>query len=224
MQITPKVLSIPPYLSTTWDNIAALKPEPSGGAYTLTITLKTGDQVLIPSLAESEVNSILEAHAQFLSPAQPVVPMQNLKFPLPFSFNLPFKQEGPFSFLGESMHHNPEQSDLPEIPQEILGKVAIIAKAFGFDDFSTLPEAENNCNCIYCQLKRAFSPTANLEEKIKDEDLIFRDWEVKEVSENLYTVTSPLDKNEQYSVFLGQPLGCTCGQKNCEHIKAVLHS
>ncbi len=221
MEITPKVLSIPPYLSTTWENIAALKTEKIGETFTLIITLKAGDQVAIPSLTESDVNSILEAHAQYL---QPVIPLQNPKFPVPFSFSLPFKQEGPISSLGESMHHNPEQSDLPEIPPEILSKVAIIAKAFGFDDLSALEQSETDCNCIYCQLKRAFTPLDNDEERIKDEDLHFRDWEVNEVSDKLYTVTSPLDKNEQYNVFLGEPLGCTCGQKNCEHVKAVLHS
>jgi hypothetical protein len=220
MEITPKVLSIPPYLSTTWENIAALKTEKVGGAYTLQITLKKGDQVSIPSLPESAINSILEAHAQYLQPANP---LQNPKFPIPFSFSLPFRQEGPLPSLGESMRHNPEQSDLPEIPPEVLGKIAMIAKAFGFDDFSALEPAQPDCNCIYCQLKRAFTPNPD-EERIRDEDLHFRDWEVNEVSDQLYTVISPLDKNEQYRVFLGEPLGCTCGQKNCEHIKAVLHS
>ena len=70
-------------------------------------------------------------------------------------------------------------------------------------------------------MKRALTPT---EEKIDDLDLVFRDWEIKELSNNLYTVTNPLDLNEHYNVFLGEPIGCTCGHKNCEHIKAVLQS
>ncbi|NGX33463.1 MAG: hypothetical protein K1060chlam4_01531, partial [Candidatus Anoxychlamydiales bacterium] len=40
----------------------------------------------------------------------------------------------------------------------------------------------------------------------------------------LYRVTNPLDENEHYSVFLKDPIGCTCGKKNCEHVKAVLNS
>lgn len=211
MQITPKILSIPPYLSTTWDMIASLKPESCGK---LVVTLRNGDQVTVPSLSEPEITSIMEAHAQYLQPTAPT-------FPVPFSFSLPLKGEGPITSLGDAMRHNPEQSDLPIIPAEILGKVGIIAKAFGFDDLSLLDEAQDGCNCTYCQLKRAFSPT---EDRIKDEDLHFRDWEVKEISDKLYTVTSPLDKDEQYSVFLGEPLGCNCGHKNCEHIKAVLRS
>jgi hypothetical protein len=61
-------------------------------------------------------------------------------------------------------------------------------------------------------------------EEVSDEDLKFRDWEIKQTAEQLYTVTNPLDANEHYNVFLGSPLGCTCGDKNCEHIRAVLTS
>jgi len=219
MQITPKILSIPPYVSTTWETIASLKSEAVNDSYTLIITLTTGDQIAVPSLSESDVTMILEAHAQYLQP------LQGPAFPVPFSFSLPFRSEGPIASLGDSMRHNPEQSDLPNIPSEILAKVSIIAKAFGFDDLSALEEAEEGCNCTYCQLKRAFAPPVEtIEEKIRDEDLHFKDWEIKEMSNQLYTVISPLDPNEQYSVFLGEPLGCTCGQKNCEHIKAVLRS
>jgi hypothetical protein len=61
-------------------------------------------------------------------------------------------------------------------------------------------------------------------EEISDDDLKFRDWEIAQTEANLYSVTNPLDPSEHYSVFLGEPLGCTCGSKNCEHIKAVLKS
>ena len=60
------------------------------------------------------------------------------------------------------------------------------------------------------------------EEIVSDEDLAFRDWEIKQTTDEKYQVTNPLDANEQYNVFLGNPLGCTCGEKNCEHIRAVL--
>jgi hypothetical protein len=221
MQITPQILNIPPYLSTTWDNISTLKPEISGKSYILIVTLKNGEQVTIPSLSEVEVKEIFVAHAKSVEVQRlPALP----KFPMPFTFTLPSKQEGPVSSLGDAMRHNPEQSDLPEIPPEVLNRVSGIVKAFGFEDFSALEEAKPDCNCMYCQLQRTLVPVQTIEEKIKDEDLHFRDWEVKEVSEKLYTVTSPLDADEHYNVYLGEPLGCTCGQKNCEHIKAVLHS
>ena len=57
---------------------------------------------------------------------------------------------------------------------------------------------------------------------MNEEDLKFRNWEIEQTADKLYIVTNPFDKNEHYSVFLGDPLGCTCGEKNCEHIRAVL--
>ncbi|MGH2612567.1 MAG: hypothetical protein ACRDFB_05905, partial [Rhabdochlamydiaceae bacterium] len=62
------------------------------------------------------------------------------------------------------------------------------------------------------------------EEEVSDEDLKFRTWDIKQENDKLYSVTNPLDKKEHYNVFLGKPLGCTCGNKNCEHIQAVLKS
>jgi hypothetical protein len=35
---------------------------------------------------------------------------------------------------------------------------------------------------------------------------------------------NPLDHKEHYNVFLGDPIGCSCGNNNCEHIQAVLKS
>jgi hypothetical protein len=124
------------------------------------------------------------------------------------------------------MQHNPGQSDLPPIPPDVLKKISLIAKAFGLEDTSTLAQPEPNCNCVYCQITRAFnrqeSSAAEQVEEISNEDLKFRDWEVKSTGDKLYSVTNPLESSEQYSVFLGTPLGCTCGNKNCEHIRAVL--
>jgi len=62
------------------------------------------------------------------------------------------------------------------------------------------------------------------EEEVSDEDLTFQDWEVKQEGDKLYLVTNPLDRDERYRVFLGKPLGCTCGKTNCEHIRMVLSS
>jgi len=66
----------------------------------------------------------------------------------------------------------------------------------------------------------------NFDEEVKDEELTFKDeWEVKETGDKLlFSVHNPLDPKECYSVFLGDPIGCTCGKKNCDHIKAVLRS
>ena len=60
--------------------------------------------------------------------------------------------------------------------------------------------------------------------QFSEDDLKFRDWDIEQKSEELYEVTNPIDQNEHYQVFLGNPVGCTCGKKNCEHIRTVLNS
>ena len=62
------------------------------------------------------------------------------------------------------------------------------------------------------------------EEIVSDAELHFREWDIKQLEKQLYNVTNPLDTTEHYQVFLGTPLGCTCGKTNCEHIRAVLNS
>ena len=63
-----------------------------------------------------------------------------------------------------------------------------------------------------------------IEEEVSAADLTFRSWDIKQEADQLYTVTNPLNAKEHYSVFLGEPLGCTCGFKNCDHIQAVLRT
>ena len=62
------------------------------------------------------------------------------------------------------------------------------------------------------------------EEIVSDEDLKFKTWDIVQTGEKLYDVTNPLDTKEQYHVYLGEPVGCTCGEQYCEHIRAVLSS
>lgn len=224
MKISSSLLSIPPYLSTTWENIASLHIREEEQALYLVVTLQNQIQVEIPDLAPSVIDSIFAAHARYTeSKPSPQTPFSN---PLegPFSFSLPLK--GPIESLGTSMQHNPEQADLPPMEPELLKKITMIARAFGLDQTSALPPAEPSCNCIYCQVHRGLSeetaPLAEASEEVTEEDLKFRNWEIEQTADKLYNVTNPLDNNEHYSVFLGNPLGCTCGQKNCEHIRAVL--
>jgi hypothetical protein len=81
---------------------------------------------------------------------------------------------------------------------------------------------------IYAKLHAMLSGGRTLEpindEEISAEDLRFKEWEIAKLSQNLYKVINPLDSNEEYQVFLGTPIGCTCGIHHCEHIKAVLKS
>ncbi len=223
MKITGTILSIPPYLSTTWKNIASLHVREERGAFTLVVILQNRVSVEVPGLDKASIDEIFEAHARSSEETTPKIfnPLEG-----PFSFNLPLKADGgPIDTLGSSMQHNPEQANLPPLPPEVLKKITMIAQAFGLEDTSALPKAEPHCNCIYCQIARSLnSEIEEPAEEVTAEDLSFRNWEIKQTGEQLYTVTNPLDSNEHYNIFLGTPLGCTCGSKNCEHIRAVLNS
>jgi len=93
-----------------------------------------------------------------------------------------------------------------------------------------IPKGEPHCNCPYCQIANAMQGTVSeveekeVEEEVTEDDLKFREWDIKQEGDKLYIVTNPLDADEHYQVFLGTPVGCTCGQKNCEHIRTVLSS
>jgi hypothetical protein len=209
MKITSTMLSIPPYLSTTWKNISSLHVQ----GQILVILLKDGTQVDIPHLDQESIKEIFEAHVRSTEETFP-----------PFSFKIPFKEGGGLDTFNHSMQHNPLDAETPPLPPEMLNKIAAIARAFGLED-TALPKAEPHCNCPYCQVARAIHNEAAPEEEIVSEaELQFRDWQIQQQADKLYTVTNPLDANEQYNVFLGEPLGCTCGSKNCEHIRAVLNS
>jgi len=222
MKMTSTMLSIPPYLSTSWKNITSLHVREEEGLLILIVFLQNDVQVEVPGLDNKEIEEIFEAHARSIEEHTPT--KIHPPFEGPFTFSLPIK-DGLVDPL--AVQHNPEQANLPLLPPEILKKIAMIARAFGIEDTSSMPKAEPHCNCMYCQIARSLhsgeSPSEQIEE-VSDEDLKFRNWETKETSDNLYTVTNLLDPNEQYSVFLGTPLGCTCGSKNCEHIRAVLNS
>lgn len=219
MKITSRILSIPPYLSTTWKNIVSLHIRPDQNLFTLIVLLQNRVQIEVPGLDKEIVDEIFEAHARFAD--EEGAP----KFPIdsPFSFSLPFLSEkSADEIVSTSFQHNPEQSDLPPLETSILQKIVSVIKAFGQENLPFSKKPEENCNCMYCQLGRATLSEEPILEEVSPEDLHFRDWEIVQTADQLYSVTNPLDTNEQYNVFLGSPIGCTCGSKDCEHIRAVL--
>lgn len=216
MKITPKILSIPPYLSTTWKNIASLQAKPTGNVFTLQVLLQNQKTVEVPGLNQEMIDEIFASHARFADPSK-------LEIDPSFGFSLPIQGEGGVDALNPALHHNPEQANLPPLQPEVLRKIAAIAKIIGAESFSFL-KAEPNCNCLHCQISRAFQQEEEFEEVVSDEDLRFRDWDITQTGDKLYQVVNPLDSAEHYNVFLGKPIGCTCGSKDCEHIRAVLKS
>lgn len=231
MKINEKILSIPPYISTSWDHVRTLHVK----ANALVISLKEGDIITIPNLSQEIISSIFSAHAAYLEHKTEIEtgPEQSLK---QFSQLFNPEQGGESAFrigfnnpdaLGSVLQHNPAQRDAPLLPPQILEKIAAVAKIIAPEAALAVPQPEEGCNCIHCQIARALNQALHPvlhteEEEISAEDLSFRQWDIVQTGDKLFTVTNPLDTNEKYNVFLGNPIGCTCGQPNCEHIIAVL--
>ncbi len=230
MKINQQILSIPPYISTSWKNISSLHVTKKNGGQVLSVVLQNGQTVEIPNLSLEMMNKIFDEHSGYLEKENTTG--QNENNPLNFGIPLKFGMEG-FEGFGSMMQHTPHQADMPNLPPEVLDKISTLAKSLGVSDSGEeILKPEPHCNCMYCQIAKAIQQSSanestlngQLEEEVTDEDLKFRDWDIHQSGDNLYNVTNPFDHQEHYQVFLGQPIGCTCGQKNCEHIRAVLNS
>lgn len=232
MKINNKILSVPPFISTSWKNIASLHLENQDDTIVLVVTLNSGAKIEVPHLQGSMIEAIFAAHARFIEQEEKpkTSPIASLGLPggtLPqiFSMEIPFKGVENFGTL---LQHNPEQADSPDLPPGVLDKIAELAKTMGVEDSNLIPKPEPHCNCLRCQISKAMQDgldqKAQVEEEevVTDEDLKFRNWDVVQTGDKLYIVSNPLDQKEHYNVFLGDTIGCTCGQPHCEHVKAVL--
>lgn len=234
MKINQKILSIPPYISTAWKNVVSLHLDLG----TLVIGLVNGSTIEIPGLDKATLESTFAAHQNFLEQENqiPDGPIPSAIIPpgilgdassimsLPLRFGME-------SNMGNILQHNPEAADSPDLPKEMLEKVASFSKVIGFDNSDNFPKPEPHCNCMHCQVMKAMQEKAQSsideaieEEEISEEDLRFREWDIEQKGNDLYIISNPLNAEEHYNVFLGNPVGCTCGQANCEHIRAVLNS
>ncbi|MFI5343125.1 MAG: hypothetical protein ACHQUC_02775 [Chlamydiales bacterium] len=236
MKINEKILSIPPYISTTWSQIAALRMKGS----VLSITMTDGEAINISGLSHDLINQVFSYHAAYLE--KEILPSSQASYPpakkgskegvgsLGESATLNFAF-GTMDGLNMMAQHNSAQADAPDLPPEVLQNISEIARAaLPLGDLQ-LPKPEADCNCFYCQIARAINPSAAVielreqhDEEVTDDELRFEQWSITQAGEKLYNVTSRLDNNEKYSVFLGHPVGCTCGKNGCEHILAVLKS
>ena len=235
----------PPYISTSWQYISSLFQENDS----LIVLLRNGSRVAIPSIDPPTLEQIFQSHREFLeidenrsSSLQETLDQKlgNTKGSTAASrISIPLLQidgesdpshldSNPLTGgLGAAIQHNPKQSNAPDIPPQILTKLSAIAKILGPHSLEEWALPEPHCNCPYCQIIRALRrplEEKNVEEPISESDLHFRLWNIEQTGDHLYTVSNPNDPNERYSVHLGTPIGCTCGQKNCEHVRAVLNS
>ncbi len=238
MKINQKILSIPPYISTSWKNVVSLHLQQQNGAAVLLIGLVNGSTIEIPGLDKQILEATFAAHEKFLEqdcisagpkgpPPGSIIPPGMMEdssaiLSLPLRFGLDAN-------MGNLLQHNPEASDSPDLPKEVIEKIASFSKVVGFDNIDNFPKPEPHCNCMHCQVMKAMQESTHdhheeEEEEISEDDLRFREWDIEQKGENLYIITNPLNAEEHYNVFLGKPVGCTCGQPNCEHIRAVLNS
>lgn len=237
MKITPNIFSLPPYISTTWQNVIALHVRHEEGMLLLVVDLLNGNRIEIPNLDPATMETIFAMHAAVSEGegAKPSAAAQKNDLPSLLSLHLPVKffgakflEEGIDKIAG-ALQHNPEAADTADLPREILDRVANIAQSLGMQDISSIPSPTEGCNCLFCQIARSMQAQIAVavqseqeDEEVTAEDLHFKTWDIHQKDHHLYDVVNPLDKNEQYSVFLGSPLGCTCGVQHCEHIRAVL--
>lgn len=235
VKINERLICVSPYISTTWDQVTFLQAqkEERGEKMTLILHLADGKIVAIPHLDSTLIDLAFAAHTQHMERTASV--KGGGLFPSGFKeeeitvFPLRFGIGANLS-TGEGMEaafqHNSAQANAPSLPKEVCEKIAAIARILSNGDLANFPKAEPHCNCFHCQVARSIhndkAGQETAEESVSDTDLCFRTWDITEAGEQLYNVTNPLDSREQYRVYLGTPLGCTCGEHKCEHIRAVL--
>ncbi|MGE0197832.1 MAG: hypothetical protein AB7N99_02340 [Simkaniaceae bacterium] len=241
-KVNHKILSIPPYISTSWKNVNTLHVKELDGKRVLVIVLHNGTMIDIPNLDSELIEQVFAAHTLYVEQESKEPQVESLKHYEPpkmgsetsFSFGIPFQMSGGEGIdnVSSFLQHNPDQADAPRMPLEVIQKITSITKALGMDmEQMSIPKAEPHCHCPYCQIARAIQEgneetvaDEDLDVEISDDDLRFRDWDIKQEGDKLYIVTNPLNSAEHYQVFLGNPVGCTCGEKNCEHVRTVLNS
>ena len=228
MKINHKILNLPPYISTSWDNISALHMKET----LLIVSLKNGESITIPGLSPELIEKIFDSHSAYLE--QPPHTKQHKKSPFAqpgLHIVLPFQLDSNSIESLESMiEHNPSQANAPDLPSDVLDKVQSFAKLIPLEEVTAAPKPEPHCNCVHCQISRAIHQGIDAPEEEPEqleeitEDVELSEWNIEQSGDKLYTLTHKLNSNEQYQVYLGEPVGCTCGKEGCEHIVTVLKS
>jgi len=244
MKINENILSIPPHISTSWKNIKAIHMKGS----LLLVTLIDGETISVPELTPEVIETVFVSHAKYLEDEVSMDSFSNSHGATEHLFSQIASEsseaDSPFRLginniegITAAMQHNPAQANAPDLPSEMLTKIISIAKIVSPDETMGIPKAEPHCNCFHCQIARAIhqgleeehqdlrtNSTEGEEEEVADEELTFCQWEINQSGNKLYTVVNRLDTKEKYNVYLGNPVGCTCGKEGCEHILAVLKS
>ena len=254
MKINQKMLNIPPYISTSWKNVAALYVDNQQNKPVLSIALLNGTCVQIPNLQSGVLEAVFSMHSQYLEQEQSLSNKEKMTLPkgvlgmIPgmelvntselvedpeslqnlttFLKTLSASFKGILPGIDLLLQHNYQLTTAPLLSKDILEHIFSFLKSL--DDGSVLnnmltkPE-HPHCNCPYCQISRfAQNKTEEIEEEVSDKDLKFKTWDIEQIGDKLFAVTNPFNANEKYNVYIGDPIGCTCGEMRCKHIHAVL--
>lgn len=237
MKINHKILSIPPYISTSWKNVVFLHKNNE----TLIIGLFNGAKIQIPNLDIATMDAVFAAHEKYLEQEGNNLISNKNNNNLNLPPNIPGDASTIISFpfrigldanMGNLLQHNSEAANSPDLPKEVLEKIVALSNLVELENIDNFPKPEPHCNCMHCQIMRVIhkrndpfhEENQKEEEVISLEDLRFREWDIQQAGDKLYLVSDPFNQEEHYNVFLGQPIGCTCGARNCEHIRAVLNT
>lgn len=240
MKITSQILSIPPFLSTRWDYIQSIRVQEKS----LLITLQSGPPCSIPGLTDEQISQIFSSFALYAQPHKEEQKtdeilkkdltqlVEGVKKGFNEFVSLLSKLGGQSGSFAKALEHDPSNAHLPPLPPEAIGRVEMLLQIVPEEDILSMPEPVAHCNCMYCQVQRLLR-TALLKRKkfpenegepVDENELKFNEWIVEPGEDKVYIVRNKLNPHEEYKVFLGEPLGCTCGKANCEHIIAVLRS
>lgn len=222
VKIDDKLICIPPFISTTWEQIAFLRSEEDSETrlFTLIIHLNDGKEVRIPHLDASLIDIAFSAHIKHLERKGigPVLHksseegktvgniLQQLTGLTPEQLaNMPIR----FGISGieglpgmEVLQHNQSQAGAPDMPAEALEKISGMIKMMTNGDLSVFPKPEPHCNCPHCQVARSLhghsknEEPAPSEQPVTEEDLKFRDWDIlKKVTSSTSSRTPSILKN-----------------------------
>ncbi len=236
--IDPFFLSLPPYLSTPWHQVQMLRKEENH----LAIELVNGKVVKIPDLDGSTLKELFEMHEKILKNPPSAWPISKPRTEADSNLIQPFSSldslsstllhsfDKFFSFF----QHDIKLANSPDLPADLVQQLQQIAQGLTSEEKEKLPQKEPHCNCPGCQIMQLFhqengsnftsekKEDQKEEEIVADTDLTFSEWKIDLITKNLYKVSNPNNPNESYQVFLGSPIGCTCGKTRCAHIEAVL--
>lgn len=225
IRVNQNILSVVPYISTSWSHIVSLKSLYHDSGVELLVTLQDGSLITIPGLTSANIEEIFSAHAAYLERCTALSTRDFTAFLSTPSSNWTFVElKGLTSFL----QHDTEQSQFPDFPEDVQEKIISLASALPIHNSFSLPREEPHCNCPHCQTVRLMKTGIEFAEKSEGEvletDLLFRSWILQEISPKEYIVTHPDQPQENYTVSLHSPLSCSCGSNCCDHIKAILNS